>query len=189
MPLSRKHQKFVTHYLAHGNAAEAARAAGYSAGTAWTQGWRLLNRQDVADAVREGQLAQRPGPAPVTSDRVIEEIAKVAFANVGDYMRFQPDGSAWVDLSSMTPEQAAAIAEITVEEFPDRSTPEKREVRRVKVKFHSKKDAFDQLMRHFGAYQDKLQLTLNDTELADIRAGRERLAAAREEAVMEGDRD
>ena len=49
--LTRKQQKFIEAYS--GNAADAARAAGYSAKTAKAIGFELLTKPDIADAIRE----------------------------------------------------------------------------------------------------------------------------------------
>ncbi len=51
MGLTRKQMAFVAAF--HGNAAEAARAAGYSAKTAKAIGSELLTKPDIADAIRE----------------------------------------------------------------------------------------------------------------------------------------
>ena len=49
--LTKKQQKFIQAYS--GNAADAARAAGYSSRTAKAIGFELLTKPDIADAIRE----------------------------------------------------------------------------------------------------------------------------------------
>ena len=45
--LSVRQQKFAAHYVRHGNAAKAARDAGYAAGSARVTGCRLLTRANI----------------------------------------------------------------------------------------------------------------------------------------------
>ena len=48
-----KHRLFVDDFVLHGNAARAARAAGYSESNAAKWGWRLRKRADVDAAIKE----------------------------------------------------------------------------------------------------------------------------------------
>jgi hypothetical protein len=57
-PLSHRRERFCRRYLATGNAAEAARSAGYSRVSARYQGHRLLNNPAVAARVAELAAAQ-----------------------------------------------------------------------------------------------------------------------------------
>ena len=54
--LNEKQEKFSQAYVLHRNATEAAKAAGYAAESAYNQGYRLLQKQEVIDRVHE--LAQ-----------------------------------------------------------------------------------------------------------------------------------
>jgi phage terminase small subunit len=51
--LNEKQEKFCKAYVLHRNATEAARAAGYSAGSANNQGYRLLQNDEVTSRVTE----------------------------------------------------------------------------------------------------------------------------------------
>ena len=51
--LNEKQEKFSQAYVLHRNATEAAKAAGYAAESAYNQGYRLLQRQEVIDRVHE----------------------------------------------------------------------------------------------------------------------------------------
>ena len=53
MALNEKQEKFAQSYILHRNATEAARAAGYAAGSAANQGYRLINNDEIAERVRE----------------------------------------------------------------------------------------------------------------------------------------
>jgi chaperonin GroEL (HSP60 family) len=81
MPSQARRQRFVNAYVgeAAGNAAEAARLAGYSAHTARTQGSKLLTFPDVKAAIEERQkaLAEQSG---FSAEQVIKELASLAQA-------------------------------------------------------------------------------------------------------------
>jgi len=51
--LNTKQEKFCQAYVLHRNATEAARAAGYSAGSANNQGYRLLQSDEVTERIHE----------------------------------------------------------------------------------------------------------------------------------------
>ena len=51
--LNEKQEKFCQAYVLHRNATEAARAAGYSAGSANNQGYRLLQSDEVTERIHE----------------------------------------------------------------------------------------------------------------------------------------
>ena len=53
MALNEKQEKFAQSYILHRNATEAAKSAGYAAGSAANQGYRLINNEEIAERVRE----------------------------------------------------------------------------------------------------------------------------------------
>jgi len=152
MSLSPKQERFVAEYLVDLNATQAAARAGYSPGT----GSRLLSNGAVKCAVAAGQgkVAAR---LEITQERVVAELARIGFANMLDYMTIGVDGDAFVDLSGLTEDQAAAISEIVVEDFKDGRGKDARDVRKVKFKLHDKKAALLQLGKHLGMFKDRVE--------------------------------
>jgi len=53
MALNEKQEKFAQAYVLHRNATEAAKNAGYAADSAYNQGYRLMQNQEVVDRVHE----------------------------------------------------------------------------------------------------------------------------------------
>ena len=53
MALNEKQEKFAQAYVLHRNATEAAKNAGYAADSAYNQGYRLMQNQEVIDRVHE----------------------------------------------------------------------------------------------------------------------------------------
>ena len=161
MPLTAKQERFVEEYLIDLNATQAAIRAGYSERTADVQGPRLLGNVGVAEAIEQAQ-EERKERTGITQDRVLEELALLGFANMQDYMRVTSDGDAYLDLSELTREQAAAITEVTVEDFKDGRGEDARDVRRTKFKLADKRSALVDIGRHLGMFKDRVEHTGKD---------------------------
>lgn len=71
--LTTKQRLFVEAYLANPNATEAAKAAGYSEKTAYSQGQRLLKNVEIAAALKE-----RVQTAIITADEVLTDVKAIA---------------------------------------------------------------------------------------------------------------
>src|SRR3984893_11083012 len=110
--LNARQQKFVLEYQIDQVATQAAIRAGYSAGTAHVQGSRLLRNAKVREAIAKAQ-AKAASKAEVTGERIVNELAKIGFANMQDYMRATPGGDPYLDFSKLTRDQAAALAQVT----------------------------------------------------------------------------
>lgn len=147
-----KHERFAQE-IAKGTAIGAAFvAAGYKANDGNAS--RLNGNEKVRARVGE-LLAAGAEQAGVTVQRIVEELAKVGFANMQDYMKVGPDGDPVLDFSGLTRAQAAALAEVTVEDFKDGRGEDARDVRRVKFKLNDKLSALEKLGKHLGMFSDK----------------------------------
>lgn len=167
--LTPKQVLFVAEYQIDTNATKAAVRAGYSPKTAKSQGQRLLTNVDVKAAI-DKKLEKREQRLDITADRVLQELAKSGFANMLDYMTLTKDGEAFVDFSKLTRDQAAAIQEITVEEYVEGKGDDSRNVKRTKFKLMDKNGSLQMLGRHFKMFTDKVEhsgeiKTASDEEL------------------------
>src|SRR5687767_9248833 len=113
-PLTAKRKLFVDHYLIHGNATQAAIAAGYSKASAASIGSELLAMPNVRAAI-EARQAERAAQLRVTAHRAFEELSRLAFFDTADFVHQGPDGALRFDFSKLTREQAAAIANVTID--------------------------------------------------------------------------
>jgi len=152
--LTPKQERFVAEYLIDLNATQAAIRAGYSEKTATEQGSRLLTNVKVQQAIAKGQN-KTAAKLEITKERIVEELAKIGFSNMLDYMRAGTDGDPYLDFSNLTREQAAALAEVTVEDFKDGRGEDARDVRRVKFKLHDKKGALVDMAKMLGFMIEK----------------------------------
>jgi phage terminase small subunit len=156
-----RHERFAQ-LLAEGKTAdEAYEGAGYkpNAGNAC----RLKGNDKVSERVGEilGKAAANVG---VTVERVLSELALLGFANMQDYMKAGPDGDPYLDFSGLTREQAAALVEVTVEDFKDGRGEDARDVRRVKFKLADKKAALVDIGKHLGMFKERVELGGPDGE-------------------------
>lgn len=156
--LTPKQQAFVREYLIDLNASAAARRAGYSPKTAGRTGNENLQKPVIATAIQKA-MSERAQRTNITADRVLHELSLLAFSNMLDYLRVTPDGDAYVDLSDLTREQAAALTEVQVEDFVEGRGEDSRDVRRVKVKVSDKKSALELLGKHLSLFTDRVDVT------------------------------
>jgi phage terminase small subunit len=149
--LSRKQKLFVDEYLVDFNATQAAIRAGYSPTSARTTASQNLRKAAVKEAIAEVS-APRLAALELSAEEVLGELARVARANLLDYMRFDDRGMPEVDLSGLTRDKAAAIRAIEVEAFGEGN----REGRRIRFKMHDKLAALDRLARHYGLFRESV---------------------------------
>lgn len=155
--LTDKQQCFVDEYLVDLNATQAAIRAGYSAKTADQQGSRMLANVKVKQAVAEKQ-AQRSKRTGVNQDRVVLELAKVAFAKMTDIV--DSNGKIKEDAS---PDDLACIESIKYKESDNEyGGSVERE-----VKIASKLKALELLGKHLGMWSDKFNVTVDKSEKLD----------------------
>lgn len=177
-PLNPKQEQFCQEYLVDLNGTQAAIRAGYSDKTANEQSSQLLAKLHIQARVAELQAA-RGQRLEVTQDQVLREFAKLAFANMQDFITVQPDGTAYVDLSKLTREQAAALQEVVVDEYTDGRGKTAREVKRIRIKLADKKSALDSVAKHLGMFVERLQVDLTAGALEQaIARGRKRAGKA-----------
>ena len=144
--LTDKQAAFVAEYLVDLNATQAAIRAGYSERTAYRIGAELLQKTSVAEAIAAGQ-AKRAQRVEITADRVVAELAKIAFADPRDLMEWGPDGVKLKASADLTEEQAASVAEVSETTTKDGGS--------LKLKKHDKVKALELLGRHMGMFKDK----------------------------------
>jgi len=156
--LPPKRRRFVSEYLIDLNGKQAAIRAGYSDRTAASQASDLLNYPNVQDALSFA-MKQIADKAQLTAQMVIDELRKIGFANMQDFMSAGADGDPVLDFSRLTREQAAALQEVTVDSYMDGRGDDAREVKRVKFKLADKRAALVDLAKHLGVIVERSQVT------------------------------
>jgi phage terminase small subunit len=138
--MTPKQRRFVLEYIVDLNATHAAIRAGYSPKGAGQKGWQLLNwRPAIAEAVRQAQEA-RAQRTLITADRVLQQLGRIAFADVRKLTRSGDKGPEFKPLGELTEEEAAAIAEFS------------SDGKATRIKLHDRLQALDAIARHIGFY-------------------------------------
>lgn len=158
--LTPKQERFVSEYLIDLNATQAAIRAGYSAKTAKSIGQENLTKPDIAAAV-EVAMNKRADKVGITAERVLQELALIGFSNMLDYIQPRDDGLIYLDMSALNRDQAAAIQEVTVDQYQEETGDEggKRTVNKVKFKLSDKRAALVDIGKHLGMFKEKVEMT------------------------------
>ncbi len=143
--LSPRHHQFIEEYIVTGNATQSYRTVygkDVPYGTAATQASKLLKIPHIQAEVRAAQLDLRKR-CRVRAERVIRELAKIAFSDIGDVLDLSdPEMPRLKNRRDIPAEARHAIQEISRTRFG------------VKVKLADKIQALDKLARHLGVYQE-----------------------------------
>lgn len=175
MALTDKQALFVEEYLVDLNATQAAIRAGYSSDTAGAIGHENLNKPEIAGAISEA-FARRMKRTEIDQDRVLKELAAVAFGDIREM--FTPGGHLLspVDLSDEAAALLAGFDVVTVK----RGEGEVDHI--AKIKRNDKMKALEMLGRHLGMFNDKLILKDDTKDLSDEELDAELAEAERAEA-------
>jgi phage terminase small subunit len=174
--LSETHKSVVDEFFVCGlNQTEAVRRTGrYSKKWPRQVASRIFARDDVKAAVaeRKAKLAENAG---IAAERVIEELARLAFSNMLDYVEIGADGRPRLNLANLSSDKAAAIQALVVNtgHVENGSAPP---VLKVRFKLADKRGALVDLGRHLGLFKERgpgdPAKPANPMELTDLEAAR-----------------
>lgn len=149
--MTKKQKLFCEEYLIDLNATQSAIRAGYSPNSARQIADENLSKPDISNYIEQA-LAERSKRTGINQDRVIRELARIAFVKITDVAN--NDGSIKRNASD---DDLATIESVKVESSStDTGYSEKRE-----VKLASKMKALELLGKHLGMWNDKLNVNLN----------------------------
>lgn len=152
--LNAKQKRFVDEYLIDLNATQAAIRAGYKK-TEYTDtnANKLLENTRIREAIDKA-MAERSKRTGINQDRVIQELARIAFVNPQNVINAE-NGSVREDA---TEDDLACIQAVKVKTMSgDKGWSEEREVR-----LNDKMKALELLGKHLGMFTDKVEL---DTDM------------------------
>jgi phage terminase small subunit len=167
--LNDNQKRFVEEYLVDLNATQAAIRAGYSERTGYSQGQRLLKNVEIQSAIQKA-MNERSERTEITQDRVLQELAKVGFANIKDYLSFKTalttvgyddkgqrivDYAHIVELKDSDEIDGAVISEVSLKDGA------------LKFKLHDKMKALQDIGRHLGMFTDNVKINFNPADLTD----------------------
>ena len=100
----------------------------------WPRVEYLLQRRSMSQEVATVRAVERMA---IRKETVARELLKTATGTIDHFVKFTSAGDPYFDIASATPEQRAAIQEMTIEEFKDGRGEDARDVRWVKIKLYN----------------------------------------------------
>ena len=116
---------------------------------------RLLRNAKVAAYISE-RMQERQKRTEVTQDRVIEELAAIAFARATDFVQIVDGCVVLTDTKELSETQIKAIAGIKEGKFG------------IELKLNDKEKALELLGRHLGMFKDKLEVSGLESEQSKL---------------------
>lgn len=161
---------FAREYVVDLNPERAALASGFSE----SYGKILLTDPRVKAIVTylQQDRAQR---LEIKADRVVEELARLGFSNVLDYMQPDEQGSMRLDFSKVTRDQAAAIAEIREDNTGGTGDGQRKQIVRTTLKLADKLRALELIGKYLGLYQERQKIDIEITVSDKLEQARKRV--------------
>lgn len=152
--------QFVNEYLVDLNATQAYIRAGYTSKGANSKAATLMANPSIRARI-DAALAERSRRTGVNADRVVRELARVAFADITDVVD--------VNLAMIRPgaskDDTAVIASVKVKSGDDFTERE--------IKLADKLKALELLGKHLGMYTDNIRVTDDRPTIVDNIPGGE----------------
>lgn len=173
--LTPKQALFVSEYLANGlEGKKAAISAGYSIKTADSQASQLLSNPKVAAEIAK-RHGKRLGKLEITADKVLQELAKLAFFDIRKF--YNADGTL-KPIPELDDDTSAALVGMELEEAYEHFGKGQSKPNGIlkKIKMADKGQNLERLGRHLKLFTDKVEVDATPAMSALIRSVRERKA-------------
>ena len=144
--LTAKQKRFIDEYLIDLNATAAAQRAGYKNPN--KIGTRLVGKSSISEEISK-RMADRSKRTEITQDRVLRELAAIAFQNSKNLFEWDSSGVRLKASKDLTDDEAAAVSDV--------SEIRSKEGITVKVRVFDKMRALELLAKHLGMLTDKIQ--------------------------------
>lgn len=179
--LNPQQRRFVEEYIKDPSARRAALKAGYSINSADSIGCHLLKRPAIKQLIEdaEDEAAKEMG---VNTLRVLQELSRVAFANVKDILKQDEKGNLYVDMKDIDHGTAAGISEISITTAPNG-------IQTTKVKLIDKNVALEKLGKFLHLFKDQLEITgdVNLLELVNASIEAQKLSQPNPPQIIEAE--
>jgi phage terminase small subunit len=132
----------------------------------------MLSNAVISEAVAE-LVEERSKRAQLSADQIMEELSKLAFVNMDDYMRVGENGDPFVDLTAATRAHKAGLIAFECHDYKDGRGEDALDVRKVSIKINSAKfAALLKLGEHVGLFgkNDPGKGTEGGIDLAELAA-------------------
>lgn len=145
--LTDKQKRFCDEYLIDLNATQAAIRAGYSQKTAMQIGEQNLRKLEIQEYIQK-RMKDREKRTEITQDKVLQEIARIAFDDIKNYLRFYTDeeGNVRTEVKDSDTIDTRNISEVSCGKDGQ-----------FKFKVYCKDNALNMLGKHLGMFTDKVE--------------------------------
>lgn len=152
--MTPKQERFVQEYLIDLNATAAAKRSGYSAKTAHVIGQENLSKPEISAALAAAQQ-KRGERTEITADRVLKELARIAFF---DIRKLYDESGALKNPKDLDDDTAAALTGIDIQETVIPGGEGAPVITTRKAKVIDRTGALTLAMRHLGMLKDRLEV-------------------------------
>ncbi len=153
-PLNPKQEAFCREYLIDLNATQAAIRAGYAPEHAESQASRLMSSNAKVKARIAELMAEREQRTQVTADRVIQELALIAFSNLDDFAEWG-GGVDGVNVLRLKPSRELTRAQKAVIKSVKHTRKRgKTDEDTLEIVREDKLSALDKLAKHLNLYNE-----------------------------------
>lgn len=172
MALSKKQEFFCKEYLVDLNATQAYKRAGYSVKSdniAAVEASKLLRNPKVEDRIKE-LMEKRSQRTEVTADKVMAELAAIAFAKGSDFAKVVDEpiishGKYVIDPDTGKVKTYKTVEVISTDKLPEEKKKAISGIKEgkygVEVATCDKVKALELLGRHLGMFKDKVEVSGN----------------------------
>ena len=143
--LTAKQRRFCDEYLIDLNATQAAIRAGYSLKTARFIANENLTKPNIQSRIQR-LMDERSRRTEVTQDKVLQELRKIAFSSIFDYLQIQNNRVKVFDTENIPPDELPAIAEV------------KQNYSGISLKLHDKLKALELIGKHLGMFKERIEV-------------------------------
>jgi phage terminase small subunit len=151
--LTPKQKLFVECYLVSLNATQAAKDAGYKPDNAYQTGNENLKKPKIKKLIDEA-IEKRAEKTGVTAERVVTELARIAFGDPTAVVTWGENGVDIVSSDALKPEHLAMVAGVSETVLPQGGI-------KTEIKFNSKLTALNMLCKHLGMFIDRKEIAAN----------------------------
>lgn len=167
--LTDKQRVFCEEYIVDNNGTRAAIAAGYSEKTARQIAANLLTKVNIQKEIAKLREA-RSKRTQITADMVLQELAKIGFADIKDFLSFRTektkvdededgnpiyDYATIVQLKESDEVEGNAISEVQLKDG------------HLKFKLHDKIKALEDIGKHLDMFKENVNVNLTSVEIID----------------------
>lgn len=166
--MNRRQKRFVDEYLIDLNATQAAIRAGYSQKYADRMAYKLVENSRVQEYITK-RMNDRQKRTEITQDKVLLELAKIAFTNGSDFAKVvtKPHKELYYNRDAETYEEREVIRQhVELVDTDALSDDKKAAISAIKetkfgiaVESCDKLKALELIGRHLGMFKEKVELT------------------------------